>query len=95
MQTPNQNWVKKSVWSDVQNAKFLHIVSGSGVLYDDDITKALRYIRCLRCHLTERLNQMRHIHFKYPLQKWKGVYSIFEESKVTIPRKDELMDAVN
>lgn len=85
------NWKKCSRWTDVQNAKCMKLVDGSGNLYDNE-TASHRYICCDELELRKRLKLIYSVSYKYPLQRWVGSsYQLFEKSIVDIPYKEYLM----
>ena len=69
------NWERWQDWTDLQNAKLL--ADGKGNLGDSDIRTLIRFIRCSKSELYERLERLKGTHYQFPLQRWTGLHVQF------------------
>ena len=58
------NWERWQDWTDLQNAKLLAVTDGKGNLGDSDIRTLIRFIRCSKSELYERLERLKEINLK-------------------------------
>ena len=84
------NWERWQDWTDLQNAKLL--ADGKGNLGDSDIRTLIRFIRCSKSELYERLERLKGTHYQFPLQRWKGSYVQFKLHKSAV--EDNLDDLI-
>ena len=86
------NWERGQEWTDLQNAKLLAVTDGKGNLGDSDIRTLIRFIRCSKSELCERLERLEGTHYQFPLQRWRGSYVQFKLHKSAI--EDNLGDLI-
>lgn len=86
------NWERWQDWTDLQNAKLLAVTDGKGNLGDSDIRTLIRFIRCSKSELYERLERLKGTHYQFPLQRWTGSYVQFKLHKSAI--EDNLDDLI-